>query len=55
MAFKQNREPGSKLGSYTDMQDKGLLNKVKEKITEKRESKAAEKQAEIDALKAKRG
>ena len=54
MAFKQNREPGSKLGSYTDMQDKGLLNKVKEKITEKRESKAAEKQAEIDALKAKR-
>ena len=43
MAFKQNREPGSRLGSYTGMQDKGLLNKVKDKITEKREAKAKEK------------
>jgi hypothetical protein len=54
MAFKQNREAGSKLGSYTGMQEKGLLNKVKEKITEKRESKAIAQRAEIDALKAKR-
>jgi len=54
MAFKQNREPGSKLGSYTGMQDKGLLNKVRDKITEKRESKAIAQRAEIDALKAKR-
>ncbi len=52
MAFKQNREPGSKLGSYTGMQDKGLLNKVKDKITERRETKASEKKAEVEAMKA---
>ena len=43
MAFKQNREPGTRLGSYTSMQEKGLLNKVKDKITEKREAKAKKK------------
>lgn len=52
MAFKQNREAGSKLGSYTSMQDKGLLNKVKDKITERREVKASEKKAEVEAMKA---
>ena len=51
MAFKQNREAGSKLGSYTSMQDKGLLNKVKDKITERREVKASEKKAEVEAMK----
>jgi len=43
MAFKQNRKPGTRLDSYTSMQEKGLLNKVKDRITEKREAKAKKK------------
>ena len=36
MAFKQDRDSGSKLDSYSSMQDKGLIGKIKDKVTAKR-------------------
>tara|TARA_R100001463_G_scaffold135398_1_gene198667 strand:+ start:34 stop:867 length:834 start_codon:yes stop_codon:yes gene_type:complete len=54
MAFKQDRDSGSKLDSYSSMQDKGLIGKIKDKVTAKRRDNSYKREAEVKALKDKR-
>ena len=45
MAFKQNRESGSKLDSYEGMQSKGLINNIKQNLQSKKDQRTYIKEA----------